>query len=75
MKLIPLSKNSLALLFVSIIAFGFFAAGMFEVLDYFIIKALLFVLFSGLLGIAFWYALKNDNKKNRPEDKLQDDSN
>lgn len=75
MKLFPLNKNSLALLFVAIVAFGFFTAGMFEVLDYFIIKALLFTLFGGLLVLAFWQALKNDTKKNRPEDELQDDSN
>lgn len=74
MKLIPLGKNSLALLFVSIIAFGFFTAGMFEVLDYFIIKALLFILLAGLLIVAFRYALKNEAEKKRPEDKLQDDS-
>ena len=63
MKLFPLNKNSIALLFVAIIAFGFFVAGMFNVLDYFIIKALLFGLFGGLLVIAFWHALKNDIKK------------
>lgn len=74
MRFFPLNKNSIALLFVSIIAFGFFAAGMFKVLDYFIIKALLFTLFGGLLVVAFWHALKNDTKKNRPEDELQDDS-
>ncbi|WP_138434260.1 hypothetical protein [Winogradskyella algicola] len=75
MKLFPISKNSLALLFVAVITFGFFTAGMFEVLDYFIIKALLFTLFAGLLVLAFVQALKNDTKKNRPEDELQDDSN
>ena len=48
MRFFPLNKNSIALLIVAIIAFGFFAAGMFEVLDYFIIKALLFTLFGGL---------------------------
>lgn len=74
MRFFPLNKNSIALLIVAIIAFGFFAAGMFEVLDYFIIKALLFTLFGGLLIVAFWHALKNDTKKNRPKDKLQDDS-
>lgn len=74
MRFIPLNKNSIALIIVAIIAIGFFVAGMFKVLDYFIIKALLFGLFGGLLVIAFWHALKNDTKKNRPEDELQDDS-
>ncbi len=75
MRLFPLNKNSIALLLATLITFGFFAAGMFEVLDYFIIKALLFTLLGGMLILAFWHALKNDIKKNRPEDELQDNSN
>ncbi|MEF3078846.1 hypothetical protein [Winogradskyella poriferorum] len=75
MKLFPINKNSLALIFVTIVALGFFVAGMFEVLDYFIIKVLLFTLFSGLLIFAFWFGFINDTKKNRPEDEAQDDSN
>ena len=75
MRFFPLSKNSIALLLAALITFGFFAAGMFEVLDYFIIKALLFTLFGGMLIFAIWRALKNDTMKNRPEDELQDDSN
>lgn len=75
MRFFPLSKNSIALLLAALITFGFFAAGMFEVLDYFIIKALLFTLFGGMLIFAIWRALKNDTIKNRPEDELQDDSN
>ena len=39
MRFFPLSKNSIGLLLATLITFGFFAAGMFEVLDYFIIKA------------------------------------
>ncbi|MFC0604157.1 hypothetical protein [Winogradskyella pulchriflava] len=74
MKLFPLSKNSIALSFVAIITFSFFVAGLFEVLDYVIIQVLLFTSFGALLVIAIFYALKNDNKKNRPEDQLQDDS-
>ena len=74
MRFFPLSKNSIALLLAALITFGFFAAGMFEVLDYFIIKALLFALFGGMLIFAIWCALKNDTIKNRPEDELQDDS-
>ncbi len=75
MRFFPLSKNSIALLLAALITFGFFAAGMFEVLDYFIIKALLFTLFGGMLIFAIWRALKNDTIKNRLEDELQDDSN
>jgi hypothetical protein len=74
MKLIPLNKNSIALIFVAIIAIGFFAAGLFEVLDYVIIKALLFTGFGFLFVIAIVFTIKNENKKNRPKETLQDDS-
>jgi len=74
MKLFPLNKNSIALLFVGLVAIGFFAAGLFKVLDYFIIKVLLIGGFAILLVISIIYASKNKIKKNRPEDKLQDDS-
>ncbi len=74
MKLFPLNRNSIALSFVTIITIGFFAAGLLKVLDYFIVKALLFSGFVALVTVAINYALKNDIKKNRPEDKLQDDS-
>ncbi|WP_299116359.1 hypothetical protein [uncultured Winogradskyella sp.] len=68
MKIFPLGKNSITLSFVGVITIGFFVAGLFEILDYFIVKALLFTCFGVLLLIAISYALKNDNKKNRPED-------
>ena len=74
MKLFPLNKNSIALLLVVILSVGFFVAGLLKVLDYFIVKVLLFSSFTALVIIAIGYALKNDTKKNRPEDKLQDDS-
>ena len=74
MKFFPQNKNSIALSFVGLVTIGFFIAGMFEVLNYFIIKALLFSGYGILLIIAINYALKNEAKKNRPEDKLQDDS-
>ena len=74
MKLFPLNKNSMALLFVSLIAIGFFVGGLFNVLDYFIVKALLFSGFGATVIISFSYALKNETKKKSPEDKLQDDS-
>ncbi|MBV7267639.1 hypothetical protein [Winogradskyella luteola] len=58
----------MALSFIGIIAIGFFVAGLFEVLDYFIIKALLFSSSGALFFIALNYALKNESKKNRPKD-------
>ncbi len=74
MKPFPLNRNSIALSFVALIAIGFFIAGLFNVLDYFIVKALLFLGFGALVITSISYALKNETKKNRPEDKLQDDS-
>lgn len=74
MKL-SLNKNSSALIIVSVVGIGFFIAGMFDTLDYFAIKVLLFILYGTIVLISLIQALKNDTKKNRPEDELQDDSN
>lgn len=74
MNLFSLTKNSVALLCAATIVIVFFLAGLFNVLDYFIIKAVLFSGFGVLVGISIRYALKNEVKKNRPEDQLQDDS-
>lgn len=73
MKLVPLNKNSIAIIIAVIITLGFFLAGLFEILDYIIVKILLFLSFGLLFVVATSYAIKNDTKKNRPEDKLQDD--
>ncbi|WP_299367569.1 hypothetical protein [Winogradskyella sp.] len=68
MNLFPLNRNSLALTIVGIIGVGFFIAGLLKILDYFIVKALLFGSFGVLFIIASWHALKNNSKKNRPEE-------
>ena len=73
MKLIPVNRNSVALIVVAVLTIGFFISGLLHILDYFIVKALLFVSFSILVVIAFWYTFQNDAKKNRPEDSPQDD--
>lgn len=73
MNLFPFNKNTIALVIVATIGIGFFIAGLFDVLDYFIIKVLLFLCYIALIVIAFNYGVKNE-KKNRPEDKLQNDS-
>lgn len=65
MSWFPLNKNTIALILVATITIGFFVAGLLEVLDYFIIKALLFIGVAFLFGIAFYYGIKND-KKNHP---------
>ena len=72
MKWFPINNNTLALLFVIAVTLGFFIAGLFEVLDYLIIKFLLIICFIGLVVVAISFAVKN--RKNRLEDKLQDDS-
>jgi len=72
MKWFPINKNTMALLFVVIVTLGFFIAGLFEVLDYLIIKFLLICGFIGLVAVAIFFAVKN--RKKRLEDKLQDDS-
>ncbi|MDP5081958.1 MAG: hypothetical protein NWP87_04815 [Winogradskyella sp.] len=74
MKLFSLTKNSVALLCVASITILFFVAGLFNVLNYFIVQALLFSGFGALVIISLSYAIKNNTKKNRPEDELQDDS-
>lgn len=74
MKLIPTTENGIAISCVLIITLSFFIAGLFEVLDYFIVKAFLFLSFGSLVVVALSYAIKNNTKKNRPEDTLQDDS-
>ena len=71
MKWFPINKNTIALLFVITITLGFFIAGLFEVLDYLIIKFLLISSLIGLIIVALMFALKN--RKNRLGDKLQDD--
>ncbi|NRD24032.1 hypothetical protein HNV10_12300 [Winogradskyella litoriviva] len=74
MKYIPETKDSISLTFVGLLAVGFFIAGTFNVLNYVIIQILTFICFGSLLAVAIYFAIKNERKKNRPEDKLQDDS-
>jgi len=66
MKLFPLNKNSIALLFVGVITIGFFIAGLSNILDYIIIKVLLFSGSVTLVIVAIGFALKNDTKKKSP---------
>lgn len=74
MGLITLNKTTIPLIIAFAVAIGFFISGLFEVLDYFIVKVLLFTGFGVLFVWAMRAALINANKKNRPEATLQDDS-
>jgi hypothetical protein len=62
MKLFSLTTNSIALSAVALITIVFFVAGLFNILDYFIVKALLFLGFGALVIISISYALKNETK-------------
>lgn len=73
MKFFTLTKNNIALIVVAIVAIGFFVAGLFKVLDNFLVKALFFMGYGALLITALYFALFGQ-QKNRPEDVPQDDS-
>ncbi|WP_179008336.1 hypothetical protein [Winogradskyella forsetii] len=73
-QFIPKTKDAIALSSAVTIALTWFIAGLCDVLDYIIIKGVLFLGFGVLFVLALIYGLRNDAKKNRPEDKLQDDS-
>lgn len=63
-----LHKNTIALTFTGIITVGFFVAGIFGVLDYFIVKLLLFVGFALLVFYLILMIIKQiSENKNHPE--------
>lgn len=65
-----LSKNTIALIYTGIITVGFFVAGLFGVLDYFIVKLLLFVGFALLIIYLIVMVTKQSaENKNHPEQK------
>lgn len=70
----PNTKDSLALIIVTVTSVGFFLAGVFDILNYIIVQVLLFLCLAVLLGLGISFAIQNEKKENRPEDKLQDDS-
>jgi len=74
-KLIPKSKDKIALALATLVALGLFLFGLFDLLDYLFIKIILFSCFGFLFIIACLYAFKNESEKNRLEDTPQDDFN
>ncbi|NNE33171.1 MAG: hypothetical protein HKN40_12465 [Winogradskyella sp.] len=74
MKYFPINIDTISLALVGLVAVGFFIGGMLEVLNLFIIKALIILGFLGVLVIAVHFAIRNEVKKNRPEYKPQDDT-
>jgi len=73
-KLYPISKDSIALIAVAFTAFGIFIAGLTDVLNYIIVKAILILSFISILVTAIIFGIKNMEKENRLEDTPQDDS-
>ncbi|MFK7781078.1 hypothetical protein [Psychroserpens sp.] len=53
------SKNTLALIYTGILVFGFFISGIFGMLEYIIVKALLFTGFAALVAVLVWIAIKD----------------
>jgi len=66
MSLFSLNKNYISLVIAFFITAGFFVAGLLEVLDYVIVKVLLFSSFGILVLVALNYAIKNETKKKSP---------
>lgn len=58
-----LNKNNLALIYTGILFLGFFISGIFDVLDYVIVKALLFIGFAALIIILVLIAFKELDSK------------
>ena len=58
------SKDSFALIYTGIITIGFFVAGVFDVLDYFIVQVLLYIGVS-LLFIYLFFIVTNNKNKNQ----------
>ena len=69
-----INRNTITLTGVVIVSLGFFVAGLTNVLDYYIVKILLFTGFSMLLCLAIVTVLQKASKKNRLENSSQDDS-
>ena len=74
MRFFSLGKNQFSLLLTTVVTVGFLISGLFRILDYFIVKVLLFISFGSLFIIALLITLKSNRQKNRLEEKLQDDS-
>lgn len=59
----PFNKNTLALIYTGILLLGFFVSGIFDVLDYFIVKVLLFTGFAALVVVIVLIAIKELDSK------------
>lgn len=66
MKFRMLTKNELMIWFSTLIVLGFFTAGIFDVLNYIIVKLILFSCFSFVVA-NIYYNLFNAQSKKSPE--------
>ena len=62
-----MSKDTLGLIYSAIITFGFFIAGIFDVLNLFMVKALLFLAFFALVIYLVIIVMKDIENKNHLE--------
>lgn len=67
------TRNNMVLAGVIIITLGFIVAGVFDVLDYLIVKFLLFSGFTALFVMAVLVIIDEKKRKNRLGDNSQDD--
>lgn len=58
------TRNTLTLIFSGLIVAGFFVSGVLDILDYFIVKAILFASFAALAVYLILIILKDSEKKN-----------
>ena len=68
MKLKLFTKDKFMLLFTGLIVLAFFVAGIFDILDYFIVKFVLFVCFSFVVANIYYVLFKEKNKKSPETD-------
>nr|WP_321233082.1 hypothetical protein [uncultured Psychroserpens sp.] len=58
------TRNTLTLVFSGLIAAGFFISGLLDILDYLIVKAILFSAFTALAIYLILIVMKDSEKKN-----------
>jgi hypothetical protein len=63
-----LTKDQFMVWFTGLIILGFFVAGIFDVLDYMIVKLILFSCFSFVIANIYYVLFKAENKKSPEKD-------
>ncbi|MBR9915062.1 MAG: hypothetical protein GYB32_09600 [Algicola sp.] len=61
------TRNTLTLIYSGLIVVGFFIAGVLDILDYLIVKAILFLAFALLAVYLVMIILKDSEKENHPK--------